>query len=212
MKLSSITNPFPALAEGAVTEDVWELFREFPHDYQAFLLAQNGGFVDEFQYTFQTGVPFKTESVDNPSRDDCPVEFFGLPTLDIAAASTYPDDLLQVAVDHHAEAFLPSNLIAIARCVQNSLVCMSIAGEDRGAVYYWDWYWQYPWCKEFFERRIAAVDHPDIADVHDDPQHPAYQAVVDAYNYATVVKLADSFGEWLESCVDARDDEGAESA
>jgi hypothetical protein len=178
--------------------------QRLPPDYRALLFAHNGGFVEEFRYTFLTGVPFETDTVDTVSRDDSPVEFFGVPTTE--AAGRWPRDLLQVAVDHASEEFLPSNLLAIASCVQSSLVCISLSGPDLGAIYYWDWYWQYPWCKAFFDQRIEDVRQriPDHPTVLSDPSNPRYRQVVDAFNYATVTPLADSLGKWLLSCSDRR--------
>ena len=202
--LQGIRGSFPPLERSAVSHDDWRFVQELPVEYRSFLRAHNGGFVDEFCYTFLTGVPFKTGAVDNPSRDDSPIEFFGVPTTQ--AAGRWPRDLLQVAVDHTAEEFLPSNLLAIASCVQSSLVCIALSGRDQGAIYYWDWYWQYPWCKAFFDRRIDAVRHeiPDHAAVLSDPSHPRYRQVLDAFNYATVTRLAGSFHQWLLTCADRR--------
>lgn len=85
---------------------------QLPSDYLEFLRAHNGGFVDKFRYTFLTGVPFKTEQVDNPSRDDCPVEFFGIGTG--RKGDRLPGDLIQIAAEHAEEEFLPNSVIAIA--------------------------------------------------------------------------------------------------
>ena len=134
-----IHDSFPPITRKLTRED-YDFFSSLPDDYRAFLEAHNGGFVDEFRYTFLTGVPFG----DSPSRDDCPIEFFGIPTTQ--DSGTFPEDLLQMLVDHASENFLPRDVIAIARCVQNSLVCISGRSEDWGAIYYWDWYWPPP-CK-----------------------------------------------------------------
>jgi hypothetical protein len=109
-------------------------------------------------------------------------------------------------VNHRQEEFLPSDLIAIASCVQHSLVCLSLSSSEKGAIYHWDWYWRYPWCKDFFEGRIEQVQkrYPDFSDVLRDPCHAMYRVVVDALNCAKVVRIADSFGEWLASCKDER--------
>ena len=105
--------------------------------YRHFLLSHNGGSVDAFRYTFMTGVPFRTEHAETPSREDSPVDFFGIPTT--SDSDGCPDDLLQRAVDYEDQKFLPSNLLAIATCVQSSLVYISTGGPDLGAIYYWDW-------------------------------------------------------------------------
>ncbi|MFK7885749.1 MAG: SMI1/KNR4 family protein [Gammaproteobacteria bacterium] len=177
----------------------------FPDDYRAFLAAHNGGFADAFRYTFLTGVPFKSKAVSNSSRDDCPIEFFGLPQDE--QLEGYPDSLLHVAADHAQEGFLPNDVVAIARCVQSSLVCLSRREDDFGSVYYWDWYWQYPWCEAFFRERINAARQP-----YDEPnqilgnsEHPQHTELRDALNFATLLKVAPSFSAWAEQCEDRRD-------
>jgi SMI1-KNR4 cell-wall len=183
--------------------EVFRFFLNLPDDYRRFLTAHNGGFVEEFRYVFPTGVPFKTEHVDNPSRDDSPVEFFGIPTSDEPG----PDDLLQKVVDHAAENFLPRDVIAVARCVQNSLVCISLRPDDLGCVYYWDWYWRYPWCRSFFEARVDEVkrNHAGAEAVLADAKHSQHDALMDALNYATLIKIAPSFSAWFTTCDDRRD-------
>jgi len=202
--LLELTHSFPPLLSSVVPADEWAFVQQLPDDYLAFLLAQNGGFAQNFRYTFLTGVPFKTDAVDTPSRDDSPIEFYGVPTAKLPGPR--PRDLLQVAADHAAEEFLPSNLMAIASCVQSSLVCISVEGRDRGAIFYWDWYWRYPWCKPFFDKRIHAVrkQYPDHGSVLADPSHARYREVVDALNFATVTRVADNFHQWLLSCKDRR--------
>jgi hypothetical protein len=75
-----IRGSFPQI-KNRLTAEESGFFRSLPEDYREFLQQHNGGFVDEFRYTFPTGVPFQTDEVDNPSRDDCPVEFYGLRTI-----------------------------------------------------------------------------------------------------------------------------------
>lgn len=178
---------------------------DLPDDYLTFLRAHNGGVVDAFRYSFLTGVPFKTQTVNNPSRDDCPVEFFGVPPDKITEG--YPDNLLEVAEEHAGEGFLPRGVFAIARCVQNSLVCLSRREEDHGAVYYWDWYWQYPWCEGFFLSRIDAVraefDNPDA--ILADETHPRHAQLRDALNFATLLRVAPNFSTWISQCEDRRE-------
>lgn len=186
--------------------DDFEFFTQLPEEYRQFLSVSNGGFVDEFRYAFLTGVPFRTEFVDTPSRDDCPVEFFGIPVSEPSEDS--PADLLQEMVDHEAENFLPKGVFAIARCSQNSLVCISLREEDRGCIYYWDWYWRYEWCKPFFDERIqqALQPFPDYRAILNDPEHPQYEKLMDDINYATLMPLAPNFLKWFESCTDKRDE------
>jgi SMI1/KNR4 family protein SUKH-1 len=198
-----IRNSFPDLPR-YFSGDNQELVDELPSDYLEFLRVHNGGFVDEFRYTFMTGVPFKTAEVDNPSRDDCPVEFFGIAMGE--RDDSLPGDLIEIATEHAEQQFLPTGVIAITRCVQNSLVCLSIRPGDHGSIYYWDWYWSYPWCKPFFEARIAealaAFEQPGA--ISENPSHPRYVDLYDALNFATLVKIASSFSEWFRGCRDRR--------
>lgn len=200
--MMEITGSYPAPTQANISNDCWSFFQKLPSSYRKFLLSYNGGFVSEFQYTFLTGVPFKTEEVYNPSRDDCVVEFFGIPTSGDECEG--PKDLLQTAIDYKAEHFLPNNIIAIARCIEDSLICISLRESDYGQVYYWDYSWQYPWCKYFFEQRINEVRrlYPNAQEIANTPDHPDMQRMMDDFNYATIVRLADDFDEWIESCTD----------
>ncbi|MEN6370397.1 MAG: SMI1/KNR4 family protein [Armatimonadota bacterium] len=202
----NITGSYPVPAQTNTSSDVWNFFQALPTAYRRFLSIHNGGFIPEFKYTFLTGVPFKTDKVDNPSRDDCPVEFFGIPTT--TEGGNWPADLLKMAAAHKAEQFLPRNIIAITRCVQGSLVCISLSENDFGQIYYWDWYWQYPWCKPFFEQRLDEVRrrYPNAEEIVNTPNHPDLQHMMDDFNYATIVKLADSFDRWISSCTDKSSD------
>jgi hypothetical protein len=147
---------------------------------------------------------YSMHPLDNASRNDCPVEFYGIATVE--SRKDYPEDLLQVMVDHKSESFLPQDVIAIARCVQNSLVCLSLRPEDRGSVYYWDWYWRYPWCKAFFEERIERVTrnytNPEL--ILRDENDPLHSKLCDQLNFATLTRLAPSFTEWSALCEDQR--------
>jgi SMI1/KNR4 family protein SUKH-1 len=199
-----IYNSYPRIA-GQLSAENQRFVDNLPSDYREFLLEHNGGFVYDFRYTFMTGVPFKTDEVDNPSRDDSPVEFFGIPTTE--ADGEWPADLLECIATHRSEEFLPHDVIAIARCVQNSLVCISLRSEDRGRIYYWDWYWRYPWCYHFFDARIASAKgrFDDPSSILDNPHHAQYQAIFDALNFATLVEVAPNFSEWFLRCQDRRD-------
>lgn len=199
-----IRNSYPTIS-GQLSAEKLEILAELPDDYRSFLRVHNGGFVDEFRYSFQTGVPFKTKDVENPSRSDCPVEFFGIPAGQVSGS--YPEDLLQVAVDHAAEEFLPENVIAVARCIQSSLVCISVRSEDYGAIYYWDWYWRYPWCVHFFDARIEKVqrNYRDAAAILNDREHPHFTTLRDELNYATLTRIAPSFSDWFAMCEDVRE-------
>ena len=84
--------------------------------------------------------------------------------------------------------------------------------EDFGQIYYWDWYWKYPWCRDFFQARIDEVSaiYPNAQEILDNPQNELYQKVSDAFNYATIVKIADSFDDFLSKLSDAREKDNIE--
>lgn len=205
-----IENSYPPFDEAMMSASERELFAKLPKDYQEFLRSHNGGFVRDFRYSFLTGVPYKTEAIDNPSRDDCVVEFLGIPTT--TSEGRWPASLILTAEEHRAAKFLPDGIIAIAICIQSSLVCVSLRPADRGAIYYWDYYWRYPWCKSFFEERIegsrARVKDSEV--IMENPHHPDFPALVDALNFATLVKLSDSFSGWCHSCFDGSEDDADE--
>lgn len=182
----------------AITPERRAFFESLPRDYREFLEKHNGGFAEDFRFAFATGVPGK-------SRMDCVVEFLALNAVDVEASE--PRDLQQLRLLHDSEEFLPRDIVVIARCVSSSLVCVSLRDEDRGAIYYWDWYWRYPWNKEFFEARIeqAKARFADVKAILSDPNHPEFGACYDALNFATLMKLADSFTAWAARCRDTRE-------
>ena len=85
---------------------------------------------------------------------------------------------------------------------------MSLRPADRGAVYYWDWYWRYPWCRPFFDERIERVtgNYQDPTAILEDPQHSLHAKLSDELNYATLVQLAPNFSAWFGMCEDQRED------
>lgn len=196
---------YPPLTPDALEPDRRRLLQRLPSDYRAFLERHNGGFVtDQWCCGFETGVRQEIRGVVSVA-DDSVVEFFGL-KAEGPAAERRPADLEEARVLHDAEEFLPSDVLAIARCVSSSLVCLSLREGDFGAVYYWDWYWRYPWKEAFFTQRIAVVrgrySGPDA--ILADPAHPKFREVADALNFATLVRVADSFGHWLHRCRPAK--------
>lgn len=200
--LDGIRNGFPPIDGSDLDPELDAWFRDLPENYRAFLQAHNGGFVDDFRYTFLSGVPFKTETEDSPSRNDCPVEFYGLGTTE--EPGEFPADLLSRAREHHAEDFLPRGVIAIARCVQGSLVCISLRDYTFGEMFYWESYWRYPYCKHFFDARLAEVtkDYDDVPGILRDEEHPQHAELFDRLNFATLTHLAPTFSAWLASCED----------
>lgn len=176
--MSCIVGSFAPATRESIDNGARAFFDALPLEYKEFLARHNGGVVEEFAWTFDTGVPFKTDSADNPSRTDCVIDLFGIPTAD--PPDPAPEDLLQVAADR---------------------------ADDLGHVYYWDWYWQYPWCEQFSCSRVDAVhgSFPNAEQVLNDGHHPQYQQLIDELNYATLIRIATSWPEFLEKCRDERE-------
>lgn len=196
-----ITRSLPSIS-ATLDEERRTLVDRLPSVHRGFLEAHNGGHLPEGRYTFPTGVPFKTPKVDNPSRDDCVVELFG---LGLRENDDDPSDLLEKNDAYREEDFLPQDVIAIGRCVQSSLVCMSLRADTFGAIYYWDYYWRYPWCEPFFRARIdaAAKEYPGASAILKDTSHAQHQALKDALNFATLMRLAADFEAFGAMCRDA---------
>jgi SMI1-KNR4 cell-wall len=207
MKLE-LKNSFPTILSDNTSDGIYRLFVTLPADYKHFLSETNGGFADEFKYTFKTGVPFITKDVNNPSRTDCVIEFFGICATGNESDES-PKNLLETIEEYESEAFLPSGIIPIACCIQSSLVCISLRKDDFGQIYYWDRYWKYPWCSDFFYAKIDAVSaiYNNADEILGNPENEQYQAVSDAFNYATVVKIADSFEDFLSVLYDTAEKE-----
>ena len=93
----------------------------------------------------------------------------------------------------------PMDVIPIAKFADSSLVAISMRKKDYGSVYYWDWYHDYPWRGDFFQLRLEKVAEkfPMYDEILDDESHPQYQDISDAANEAFMIKLADSFEEFV---------------
>lgn len=198
-----LRDSLPAITD-ALTPARRAFFDRLPPDYQQFLAAHNGGYTEFLRYTFMTGVPYVLGDVDVADRGNCVAEFFGLNAADVTDST--PCDLVQQHEFHTPQEVLPRDVIVIARCVENSLVCLSLRDDDRGAIYYWERHWRYPWCREFFEARIEAAESKfaDADTIAHDRVHPQFAELTDARNFATLLKLADSFTAWPSSCLDER--------
>lgn len=180
------------------TTDEQRVWDEFPDDYQAAIRAVNGGWLDESLF-FDVPIVWEHEGHRREGKQAALEELWTW----IPLATEEPDEVASVLHQHFGrhvqEEFLPGAVIVIARAAQNSLVALSTRPEDRGAVYYWEWYWNYPWYKDFFEARVrdAIVDFDDAREALGDPEHHRHEEVIDAANYATLLKIADSFSEFV---------------
>ena len=202
--LSSSLEGTPGPLDVAALDDTRAaLYRSLPGTLQGVLLHWNGAFFNG-DLTFSTGVESRREDAAPTIGDDALVELWGFhPQATPSESDGVPHDLLAEADRHDEEAFLPRGLVAIGVGLQNSLVLVSVRPEDRGAVYYWEWYWRYPWNVGFFQERIdrAMSAFADPAAAAEDPGHPEHDAVIEAANEATVVRLHDDFGNWVLSMV-----------
>ncbi len=200
-------NNYYNLTLGKLTKDEKAVFEALPKDYQAFLKENNGGMViDEEKCYFKTDLVRKFEDgrVYKESSNGLE-EFWGFLSYKNETPGEqfeYPMSILHEHYDRHIEEeFLPSNVIAIGRCVQNSLIAISLNKHDFGSIYYWEWYWQYPWFEDYFQKRIkqAADQFNNVSDILENSEHPKYQKAFDALNYATWVKVSSSFSEFIEN-------------
>lgn len=139
-----------------LNENERNIFETFPEDYQDFLKKNNGGTVENESKCF-----FKTELV--RKFDDGRVyegtsngveEFWGFLSYENEQSGKefeYPMSILHQHFDRHLdEEFLPSHVMVIGRCIQNSLLAISLNKHNFGSIYYWEWYWQYPWFQDLF--------------------------------------------------------------
>ena len=94
-----------------------------PEDYKVFLKTNNGGCPDP-QF-------FPIEGFENNPLGQVQVFF----RIDGPIKSSRLDWNYQVMAGR-----IPENLFPIACEDGGSLICLSLAGPDRGAVYYWDYY------------------------------------------------------------------------
>jgi hypothetical protein len=183
------------------------LFERLPADYREFLERNNGGFVEPGSSShFSVAMERRSGAVIiNTSSQNRIEEFFAVMPSD--AVYTRQDGAAPASLFHEhwnrhiEEAFLPIDVVVIARCEQSCLLACSLNPEDYGAIYYWEWYWYYPWFAKFFDDRIEAAErkYPDIEKIRKDSTHPLYRDAFNAFNYATLVKVANSFSALIDS-------------
>jgi len=179
----------------------WQLFQALPATLQEVLRTWNGAFFTD-ELSFSTGVESRQEGALPVVGVDGLVELWGFyPVVTRSGTGAVPHDIFEETARHDGEEFLPRGLVAIGLGIQNSLVLVSVRPTDCGAVYYWDWYWQYPWRIGFFRDRIdrALGGFADAPAAVDDADHPDHDAAIEAANEATVMRLHDEFGSWVLS-------------
>lgn len=217
MKPIDLKNAYK-LSSYKLTKDEKELFSSLPSDYREFLKKTNGGMtVDSSKCFFKTDLvrTFEDDRIYEGSSNGIE-ELFGFLSYENEEPGKefeVPMSILHQYYDRHLEEeFLPSNVIVIGRCIQNSLLAISLNEDDYGSVYYWEWYWQYPWFEEYFKERISTVSakYENLRDILGDPNDPQFRKAYDALNYATLVKVASSFTTFMESLYEASDDEASD--
>lgn len=183
------------------------LLSRFPQDYQNFVNSTNGGILDgDSDWLFDTNIPLSANAPYN-------TRVAGLSELWAFTADSRErgdPELLTVVgerVEHAESEFLPTNVYAIGGTANDCLICLSLDEQYYGGVFYWDYRWRHPWLKSFFEARIAEAEErfDDVKAIFDDPDHPQYDEAGDALNYATLMQIAGSFSEFIDSLWEDKD-------
>lgn len=159
--------------------------KDWPTDYRQFLEATRGcDFFPEKAPALKVPIPWNTrrsilsELCVLYGEGDSPEERGWLSVTDVS---------------------FPREVVAIGRFEDSSLAAISLRPSDRGSIYYWDWYHDYPWRGDFYRRRAKQLFRkvPDIARIVDDPDHPRYHEALDVCNEVYLVKISDSFTQFL---------------
>jgi hypothetical protein len=111
---------YPPASEDAVLALEKFVGAPLPTDYRAFLLTYNGGRVEPSVFSMQN-CPNSTHGILNWLFGLHGGEYYDL----LAAIDTYRDRV-------------PPNLLPIGDDPGGNLICLSLSGSDRGAVYFWD--------------------------------------------------------------------------
>ena len=179
------------------------IFESFPQSYKTFIATTNGGFVKGSQSLFNKNIVWDHEGRRNTNQQSSVEEFFQfVNTSEPDPPREQPRSVLhELFFRHIDEQFLPKRVFVIGRCRQNSLIAISLNKDDFGQVLYWEWYWRYPWYQMFFDERVAAAKakFDNIEQIFKDPSHPQFESAYNSLNYATLVKVADTFEDFLAS-------------
>jgi len=199
-----LEHSLPPLEPGRLDPERRELFVSLPLDLQALLVKRNGGFVAPDEFTFDTHCPAGYDGVG---------EIYGFADGVVPDFVNVPHDFFDAQRRWAAEEFLPSGMLVFGSATSDGLLCVSTNAHDSGTVYYWDYYWQYPQHAAWWQQRVnnAAADFDDPQAILGNAWHPQHQALVDAANYATLVRVAGSFTEFAAATFECdRDAWGAE--
>lgn len=120
-----INNPGPPLTEADILALEGRLSLALPELYRRFLLDYNGGEPEpaEFQFKHEHG----------PYTDSTVEYFFSVGGVPDNRSFDWNYNLYKVEEDR-----LPHNMVPIAHDPGGNLICISMAGIDAGAVFFWD--------------------------------------------------------------------------
>ncbi len=208
-----------------------KIFEALPPDYQGFLKQYNGGFVEGDKALFKNHLVWQMKDKVNRDTSSMFEEFWGFISYkNQEKEEGKPASVLHQHFDRHLdEMFLPNGILVIGYAAQSCLIAISLNQSDYGSIYYWEWYWQYPWYESFFNARIEQAQagfagqdlNKILGDEHmpliydppqsvfylvETPEQKRYMEAHDALNYATLVKVADSFTEFVEGFYVGKDD------
>jgi len=115
-----ISDSYPPLIKADIAELERKLGISFPFDYKNFLLAHNGGHPTPDSFSIKGEAEGSKSMIQG---------FFGI------QAGEY-DNLFDTMQRYHSR--VPANFLPIAYDPGGNLICLSVAGEDMGKVYFWD--------------------------------------------------------------------------
>ncbi len=183
------------------TSDEKTLFERFPKPYKDFIANSNGGIVEARCSNFKTNIEWSHSGKRNTEQTSEIEVLFGFISYENAESTKIPSVLHEHYDRHLGEEFLPDDVFVIASCTQNCLIAISLNQHDYGQIYFWDWYWRYPWYQEFFDRRVETARNmfDDVDAIMDNREHKLWTEAFNALNYASIVKVADGFDEFVQN-------------
>lgn len=187
---------YPFVLDELPVEDR-KLWRKLPADLRAVLRKTNGATLTRPPW-FATKITTVRDGKPQRGQTNCLKQLWAFLPRSQRVRDDGPRSILGEHFGRHMdEHFLPRGVFVFGECEQSCLVAVSTNRHDYGAIYYWEWYWQYPWCRAFFEARLdkARKRWPNRKTI--DEGHADYGAMFDDFNYATLVKVAPSFTAWV---------------
>jgi hypothetical protein len=174
---------------------LWALF---PADMRAFYERHNGGFPRE-ELVFDVPMTRTVQGKTHQGQTTDLRALWAFMPLRVKPSEERPPSILREHFRRHiGERFLPRNVFVFGDNQAASLLAVSLNEHDHGEIYYWEWYWRYPWFAPFFMARVAEAKKRFAKGRRDLTGRvlPAEHDEGDALNYATLVSVGESFGEW----------------